>query len=329
MSIKERILAVGGLIIAVAVASVVGWALFIAFPDSALELVGVLLTIGLALAALKTAGRVIRNALDSFNVAEVSVEGPISRDGGSPSPLAGGMGTPADKIVDQIERATDNPDADALVVQLNTPGGEVLPSEDIRAAVERFEGPTVAYATDTCASGGYWIAAGCDELWARKASVIGSIGVVGSRPNASELAARLGINYEQFTAGEFKDAGTPLKEVSDTEREYLQGLVDDYYDQFVTQVSEGRDMDPEAIRETEARVFLGEEAQQQGLVDQIGTRDDLDEYLSDQLGTDPEIRQFEPERGLSERLSLGVSRLAAAVGAGIVSAVVSDRFQFR
>lgn len=329
MSILERILATGGLILAVTVTAVVGWALFIRFPDTALDLLGVLLTIGLVLAASKVAGSVIGNYLDSFNVAEVTVDGPISRDGGSPSPLGGGMGTPADRIVDQIERAADSREADALVVRLNTPGGEVLPSEDIRAAVERFEGPTIAFATDTCASGGYWIAAGCDEVWARKASVIGSIGVVGSRPNASELANRLGINYEQFTAGEFKDAGTPLKRVSDSEREYLQGLVNEYYDQFVTQVSEGRDMDPETVRETEARVFLGEEAQQRGLVDRIGTRDDLDQYLSDQLGEDPEIRIFKPERGLSERLSLGVSRLAAAAGAGVISAVVSDRFRFR
>jgi len=91
----------------------------------------------------------------------------------------------------------------------------VLPSDDIRRAAAEFDGPTLAYATDTCASGGYWIASGCDELWARDASLVGSIGVVGSRPNAAGLADKLGISYEQFTAGEYKDAGVPLREIED------------------------------------------------------------------------------------------------------------------
>ena len=329
MGTIERLLATGGLILAVGIALVIGGLLFVVIPNSTADLLGVVLTLVLAIAAARTVGGVIGNYLDEFNVAQVSVEGPISRDGGSPSPLSAGGGTRADEIVEQIERATASVNADALVVQLNTPGGEVLPSEDIRAAVERFDGPTVAYATDTCASGGYWIAAGCDELWARKASVIGSIGVVGSRPNASELADRLGIEYEQFTAGQFKDAGTPLKEVSDSDREYLQGLVDDYYEQFITQVSESRDMDPQLLRGTEARVFLGEEAKNRGLIDRVGTRDDLEEYLADQLDETPEIREFQPDRGLSDRLNAGVRQVATAVGAGITNALVSDQFRFR
>jgi len=128
----------------------------------------------------------------------------------------------------------------------------VLPSDDIRRAAAEFDGPTLAYATDTCASGGYWIASGCDELWARDASLVGSIGVVGSRPNAAGLADKLGISYEQFTAGEYKDAGVPLREIEEDEREYLQGIIDGYYEQFVETVSEGRDMDPEAIRDGSA-----------------------------------------------------------------------------
>jgi len=84
----------------------------------------------------------------------------------------------------------------------------VVPSDDIRLAAERFDGPTVAYATDVCASGGYWIASGCDELWAREGSIVGSIGVIGSRVNASALAEKVGLSYERFAAGDYKDAGT-------------------------------------------------------------------------------------------------------------------------
>ena len=113
---------------------------------------------------------------DGYDVAEVAVKGPITREG-SRLPSSRQRSIPADKVVTEIERADEDPSVRALIVKLNTPGGEVLPSEDIRLAVERFSGPTIAYATDTCASGGYWIASGCDELWAREGSVVGSIGV--------------------------------------------------------------------------------------------------------------------------------------------------------
>ena len=259
-----------------------------------------------------------------YNTAKVSVSGPIARDKGRPSPLSGAGGPTADDVVEQIEAADEDEDVEALLVELNTPGGEVLPSDDIRRAAAEFDGPTVAYATDLCASGGYWIASGCDELWARDASLVGSIGVVGSRPNAAGLADKLGISYEQFTAGEYKDAGVPLREIEDDEREYLQGIIDGYYEQFVDTVSEGRDMDPEAIRETEARVYLGTDALEMGLVDDLGTEDDVEDRLESLLGAVPEIREFTPDRGLAERLGLGAERVAFAAGNGVASVFADE-----
>jgi protease-4 len=261
---------------------------------------------------------------DEYNTAKVSVSGPIARDRGRPSPLSGGGGVVADEIVEQIEAADDDEAVAALLVELNTPGGEVVPSDDIRRAVADFDGPTVAYATDLCASGGYWIASGCDELWARDGSLVGSIGVVGSRPNASGLADRLGISYEQFTAGEYKDAGVPLREIEDDEREYLQSLIDGYYEQFVETVSEGRSMDPETIRETEARVYLGPDALDIGLVDALGVEDDVEARIEDAIGETVAVREFTPERGLVDRLGIGAERVAFAAGSGAASVVAGD-----
>jgi len=256
---------------------------------------------------------------EEYNVAEVSVSGPIVRDRGRPSPLSGGTATTADEVVELIEEADEDDAVDALLLKLNTPGGQVLPSDDIRRAAAGFDGPTVAYATDLCASGGYWIASGCDELWAHEASLVGSIGVVGSRPNAAGLADKLGITYEQFTAGEYKDAGVPLREIEDDEREYLQGIIDGYYERFVETVSEGRGLDPEDVRETEARIYLGDDAAELGLVDSLGTREDVEDRLSELLDTDIEVREMEPQRGLAERLGLGAERLAFAAGTGAAS----------
>ena len=261
---------------------------------------------------------------EEYNVAKVSVSGPIARDTGRPSPLSGPGKATADDIVEQIEAADEDENVEALVVELNTPGGEVLPSDDIRRAAAAFDGPTVAYATDLCASGGYWIASGCDELWARDASLVGSIGVVGSRPNAAGLADKLGISYEQFTAGEFKDAGVPLREIEDDEREYLQGIIDGYYEQFVETVSEGRDMDPDAVRETEARVYLGSDAAELGLVDELGTEDDVEVRIEELIGAEPEMHEFEPDRGIAERLGLGAERVAFAAGSGVANVFTDE-----
>ena len=261
---------------------------------------------------------------DEYNTAKVSVSGPIARDRGRPSPLSGGGGVVADEVVEQIEAADDDEAVTALLVELNTPGGEVVPSDDIRRAAAGFDGPTIAYATDLCASGGYWIASGCDELWARDGSLVGSIGVVGSRPNASGLADRLGISYEQFTAGEYKDAGVPLREIEDDEREYLQSLIDGYYEQFVETVSEGRSMDSETIRETEARVYLGPDALDIGLVDALGVEDDVEARIEDAIGETVAVREFTPERGLVDRLGIGAERIAFAAGSGAASVFAGD-----
>jgi len=307
------------------------WYVFLAYPSSGLELAGIVLLLLAAPLLLRTAGSIAGSVVPAYNVAQVAVTGPISRDSGGGGLGAPSAGTGADATVKQIERADADGSVDALLVKLNTPGGEIVPSEDIKLAAERFDGPTIAYATDTCASGGYEIASGCDEIWAREGSIVGSIGVIGSRVTAADLADRLGIEYEQLTAGEYKDAGMPLKDLEEHEREYLQGLIDDYYERFVTSVADRREMDRERIEATEARVFLGSEAAEMGLVDELGTRRDVIEALESRLGTEVTVEEFEPRFPLTERLSIGASRVAHAFGAGIASRFVGgdNRLRFR
>jgi protease-4 len=311
----------------------VSWWLFLVFPTSLVELLGVLLVLLAGVIGARFAARVAAQRFPSYDVAEIAVEGPIQRDGGGG--LSSASGTPADDIVEQIDRANDDDNAKGLLLRLNTPGGEVVPSEDIRLAAERFDGPTVAYATDVCASGGYWIASGCDELFAREASLVGSIGVIGSRVNATELADRVGLSYERLAAGKYKDAGVPLKELDGDERDYLQGIIDGMYDDFVERVTAGRDLDPETVRETEARVYLGDEARRLGLVDELGTHEEVEARLAERLGvSEVSVGEFEPSKPLRQRLNLGARRIAYSFGAGIASVVRDEKgdvegFEFR
>ncbi|WP_408959498.1 signal peptide peptidase SppA [Natrinema sp. 74] len=310
--------------------ALVGVGLFVVYPATLAELLGVLLALVLALVGLRLAGNAAGSVFPGYDVAEVTVEGPISRDGGGGRFPTSPGSTPADDIVDQIDRANDDDNVRALLLKLNTPGGEVVPSDDIRLAAQRFDGPTIAYATDVCASGGYWIASGCDELWAREGSIVGSIGVIGSRINASDLAEKVGLSYERFAAGEYKDAGTALKELDEDERAYLQGLIDDYYDTFVERVSDGRDLDAEFVRDTEARIYLGEEADDMELVDHLGTRREIEAELADRLEVDDvTVEEFEPKRPLMARVGAGAQRVAYAFGAGIAGLGDGRGFRLR
>ena len=322
-----RVIFVGQLLVMLiifAIGVAAAYAAFVWYPEAMVELVGMILLLIVAIFALRVGGSIAGRIFPAYNVAEVAVEGPITRNGGRMAPSAPGVPN-ADQIVEQIELANMDPAVEGLLLKLNTPGGQVVPSDDIRAAAERFDGPTIAYTTDICASGGYWIASGCDELWARDASIVGSIGVRGSRLNVSELADRLGISHEQFTAGRFKDAGSPFKELEDAEREYLQGLVDDHYDRFIERVTEGRELDDDAVRDTEARVFLGEEAHELGLVDELGDTEAVNDAMADRLDLDAiRVQVFEPQMPFAERFRFGVERVAYAAGAGIASRIIGD-----
>lgn len=309
----------------------IGTVLFYRIPETTTDLLGILLAVLLTVIGLRAGTSIAQSLFPAYNVAEVTVEGPITRDGSDGQSLPTSPTTPgADAIVDQIDRADADDSVDALLVKLNTPGGEVVPSDDIRRACERFDGPTIAYTTDLCASGGYWIAAGCDELWARDASIVGSIGVIGSRFNVSDLADRLGISYERFVAGDYKDAGTAFRDLDEDEREYLQSRIDGLYDQFVDQVAEGRELDESMIRDTEARIYLGTDAAELGLVDELGTAEDVHDRLQEQLGTDVIVEEFAPQRTIFGQFRTGATRIAYAFGAGIASVVApGDRLRFR
>ena len=316
-------------LVVAAAAAVAGWLLFVELPTSGAELLGVVLVLVTAVVALRAGGSIGRSVFPTYNAAEVAVEGPITRDGGGGGPIPSPGSPGADDVVELIERADADDAAEALVLELNTPGGAVVPSDDIRLAAKAFDGPTLAYATDVCASGGYWIASGCDELWAREGSVVGSIGVRGSRVTGAEALGKAGLEYEQLTAGQYKEAGVPFSDLEEHEREYLQGIVDDYYDQFVETVAEGRNTDAESLRETEAKVFLGETAAEMGLVDNLGTREDVEARLEELLETDVEIEELEPAGGVADRLRGGAERIAYAFGAGIAARFTDPGGEFR
>jgi protease-4 len=254
------------------------------------------------------------------DIASVEIHGEIVEDAG----LFDSEEAGARDVCDTIEGIDAEPDQEGLLLEINSPGGSPVASEAIHKSINEFDGPTVAVVTETCASGGYLIASACDHIIARPASLVGSIGVIGSKVNAADMADELGLEYERFGAGEYKDAGVPLDETSEDEREYLQGLIDDYYDRFVELVAEGRTLDPDAIRATEARVFLGETALDEGLIDDLGDARDARDWLESELSLENySERTYQPSGGGSP-----FSSVAQRFGYGLGSAI-SERFDMQ
>jgi protease-4 len=128
---------------------------------------------------------------------------------------------------------------------------------------------------DMAASGAYWIASGTDKIWASRSTITGSIGVVWELVRVEELYRKLGIEVDVIKSGPHKDIGSSVRDMQEEERQILQDLVDDVFEQFVTQIVEGRDMQrQDVIKLADGRIFSGRQAHELGLVDELGNFDD-------------------------------------------------------
>ncbi|HWQ35740.1 MAG TPA: signal peptide peptidase SppA [Blastocatellia bacterium] len=171
----------------------------------------------------------------------------------------------------------------AVLLRVDSPGGGVTASEEIYREVKRLKDEkkkkiVVAMGT-TAASGGYYIACSADRIFANSSTLTGSIGVIAEWVNYKGLAEWAKIKEEVFKSGEFKDTGSPTREMTQRERDYFQGIVNTLFNQFIRAVTDGRKgrqgLDEARIRAlADGRVYTGEEAKANGLVDEIGGYED-------------------------------------------------------
>jgi protease-4 len=205
-------------------------------------------------------------------------------------------------------RAVARDDAvEAVVLRVNSPGGEVYASEKIRLEVEalRMAGKSVVVSMgNVAASGGYWIASAADELWASPATITGSIGVYGLLPTISEPLARLGIRSDGVGTAPLAGRLRLDKPLDENLRRVFQLSVEDSYDDFLARVSESRGMSLQQARQVAAgRVWSGGQALDRDLVDHLGTLDDAIRSAAKLagLGEDYNVRYQQPEMSAFEQ----------------------------
>ena len=201
-----------------------------------------------------------------------------------------------DTIVDQLEDARKDPSVVGVIMHINSPGGSVYASEKIYKEINKLKKtnkPVYAVMQELAASGGYYISAPCDKIFASNETFTGSIGVIMQSYSLEGLFDKYGIKEQNITTGKMKDAGSPGKALDKEEKEYLQNLVDSAFTRFVKVVADGRDMSEADVRKlADGRIYDGSQAVENGLVDSIGDleaayKDMAKEYnLSDPLAVE-------------------------------------------
>lgn len=187
-----------------------------------------------------------------------------------------------DYIVEKLDEALEDDTIKGVILHINSPGGSVYASEKIAKKIEKVKEkniPVYSVMQEVAASGGYYISAPCDKIYASNETFTGSIGVIMQSYSLEGLFDEYGIKEQNITTGKMKDAGSTGRDMDKEEKEYFQALVDSAFSRFVKVVADGRHMSEADVKKlADGRIYDGSQAVKNGLVDEIG---DLDAAVAD------------------------------------------------
>ena len=228
-------------------------------------------------------------------------------------------------VIKLIEKADENPSIKGVIFEIDSPGGSAVASEEISNAIHKVKKPKVAWIREAGASGAYWVASSTDHIVASKMSITGSIGVVASYLEFSGLLNKYNVTYERLVAGKYKDAGTPYKELTPEEKEKFQHKLDLIHDEFISQVAKNRKMSPESVQKlATGEFFLGSEALQLGLIDEIGGKDEAQRFIEKQLNASVSLVEYKKHKSFLDAFSKTLDEKFFYVGKGIGASLKAD-----
>ncbi len=204
-------------------------------------------------------------------VAVVRVHGSISMaDSGGVFPEAS---TTPQKVKEMLDKAERDGSVKAILVDINSPGGSVVASEEISRDIKSASKPTVCWLGEIAASGGYYVASACDYIVADRATITGSLGVISVFPEYSKLLEKIGVNMTVIKAGEFKDFSTGFRPMTEEEMEMMEEVVEETYEFFIADIAQNRNLSMEYIKSIAGgQVYTGKRALELGLVDEVDNR---------------------------------------------------------
>lgn len=247
-------------------------------------------------------------------VAIVHVEGVIVAGAPPPaSPFGGGSSGTAysGKIIKQLKKADEDSNVKAVILYVDSPGGSVYASEEIYRQIKKMSKPIIAAMGSMAASGGYYVSAPTQEIWASPSSLTCSIGVISQFLNFERFAEEYGVTAVTIKSGKFKDTGSPFREFNEEDKKLWQDIIDETYTEFVRIVAEGRKMKEEDVRKVaDGRVCTGNQAKAMGLVDQLGYLPQAIERAAElgKIEGEPRIVEYADEPTIWEALGLSTAQ---------------------
>lgn len=242
------------------------------YKKSVVVLLAVVVAISLLVLGLRSGSPKDKAEIKKNKIAVIYVEGVIMGGRGQGNFLAESGGT--DNLIKQLHQASDDKSVAAVVLRINSPGGSATASQEVGEELKKIRDKGMVVVTsmgDMAASGGYWLAACTDKIYANPSTLTGSIGVYMPYANWEELYKKIGISQEKIKSGPHKDIMSPERRMTSEERAIIQTMVDDMYNQFVNIVAEGRHLEPAAVRQiADGRVYTGNQAKELGLIDEFG-----------------------------------------------------------
>jgi len=262
------------------------------------------------------------------DVALIRVEGVIAAGGGGGG-MFGGEVASAETVVRQLQQAAEKSNIKAIMLRINSPGGSAAGSQEMYQEIRRIRDqgkPVFVSMGDMAASGGYYIASAAERIFADPGTLTGSIGVISANLEMSGLFQKIGVKPEVLKEGKFKDMGSGLRPLTDQERQVMQSLLANVYDQFVKAVADGRGLPVERVRAlATGQVYTGEQALKLKLVDELGGLAPAVRALGRRVGIEgkPKVVEFR-SRSLMDILFGDVSTSSARGWRGLLYDRMAD-----
>jgi protease IV len=269
-------------------------------------------------------------SFSSSTVALIHIDAPIVTE--ASNSLFSQALTSSSWVKDQIKQAEEDAFVEAIVFEINSPGGSAVASKEIVDAIKQTKKPTVSYIREVGASGAYWAASATDYVFADELSITGSIGVLGSYLSFSGLLENYNVSYERFVGGKYKDIGSPYKEVSEEERTIVQNKIDIIHEYFIQDVASNRKIEVETMRELASGVYyLGSEALELNLIDALGGEEETKQHLAKMLGLESaenlDFKTYEQRRGFLQSLQGLTQSISFSLGEGIATSLTRSEFK--
>lgn len=204
------------------------------------------------------------------------------------------------RFLQSIKEYADDPNVHAVLIQVDSPGGSVGPSQEINAAIknirEKLKKPVICYTSGVMASGAYYAAVACDKIIAAPGALIGSIGVIMEFANLEKLYDWAKVSRYTITSGKFKDSGSEFRAMRDDERALFQDMINEVYQQFKKAVADGRPQlkENDLTAHADGRVFTGAKAVQLGFADSVGTYEEAVTETAKIAGLGENYELFKP-----------------------------------